>query len=114
MIIKNHTSVQKKERFTTFLKWGVVPLLIIGLAAILITQPFTDKNTIRTVSEDELTLIADAELIEGDYYVLDSFRVGGVNNQTADFAFQGTHSVMVKAPDNKYCFGYSIFWGYGR
>ena len=87
MIIKHHTSVQKKERANSYLKWVALPILIIGVIVLIITKPFSRNESSHVFNDDVFTVIADAENTDGDFFILDSFQVGGAAFQTDEFAF---------------------------
>ncbi len=108
MIIKNNRSVQKKVRSNKILKWAVLPILCVGLIAVLVVQPDREDDSTIDIDEADVTLISDAEHVEGDYFVLNSFNVGGAAYQTDEHAYQGSYSVKAQAPDQIYCFSYSV------
>ena len=65
MIIKNNRSVQKKVRSNKILKWAVLPILCIGVIAVLVVQPDREDDSTIDIDEADVTLISDAEHVEG-------------------------------------------------
>ncbi len=104
MIIKTNSAKKRQQRQSILLRklvsLSIVVLLILG---IVVVAPYAwnafNKKEIKG------TLLANAEKKEGDFFVLDGYKVGGAAAQTKAEAYEGSYSIELSK--NKITYGFS-------
>jgi hypothetical protein len=106
MILKTHTSIAKQQTNSLLLK--NTTKLILGLGLFFCTYFFISMLWVSSSAEPGFILLADAEKVEGNKFVLGAYKVLHSKSQSSDFAYQGNHSVKLGSKTQKYGFSVAL------
>lgn len=95
MIIKTSPSIAQQQKKLTLFKKGLPFLLGSAIIAIIIYSGIWIFQYLANPAKIDLTLIADAEEVDGNYFVLNGYKVDGAINQSKDYAHSGKHSLKL-------------------
>jgi len=100
MILKTHTSIAKQQ--TNSLLLINTTKLIIGVVLLFAAYLFISKLWVSSSAEPGFTLLADAEQVEGDKFVLGEYKALHSKSQSSDFAYEGNYSVKLGKRTEQY------------
>ncbi|BDS13252.1 CotH kinase family protein [Aureispira anguillae] len=107
MIIKTHSTISKQQKQSAFLKKGtrilliILSFVIIGLILNYVWKT-TNKEALKQI------LIADAETVKGENFVLNGYEAGPAFTQSSRYAYEGSHSIALSKKTFSYGFSTKI------
>jgi len=100
MILKTHTSIEKQQNNSLLLK--NITKLLIGAVLLFCAYFFIATFLEASSAEPGFTLLADAEKVEGDHFVLGTYKALHSKSQSSEFAYEGKYSVKLGNKTQKY------------
>lgn len=107
MIIKTHSSIAQQKQQASWLKIGAILLIggfLIWGAFLSIKQLGKTPTSNNTNASVEFTLLADAEVAEGNYLVVDGHKVNSSKSQTQEEVYEGDYAIKLHAGGERYGF----------
>ncbi len=105
MIIKTHPSITRQKTYSSLIKKGLI-LVFAGLSVYLFVLFCFNIFSQPEVKDLNYTLLADAEEIDGDYFVNPDFQVKHGGCQSSEYSHSGKYSVKLGNKSRNY--GFSI------
>ena len=103
MIIKTHPSIARQKKYSSLIKKGLI-LVFTGLSVYLIVLFCLYIFSQAEVKDLNYTILADAEVIDGDYFVNPDFKVKHSDCQSSNYSHSGKYSVKLGNKSRNYGF----------
>lgn len=106
MILKQHPEIRKKK--FRFKGMYILLLLFFAIGVAVVGFLLLNRKSTIVLQDENMSLLANAEKVNGDQFILGEYRTTGVGNRSQEKVFEGKHSIKLNGPEYQFGFTYEF------